>query len=54
MQSSKMLRAAASLLFVTMVATSVSAYTPPRTADILFSVNTDTLPASGATGNWAS
>jgi len=54
MQSKKMILSAASLLFVTMASTSVSAYTPPRTADILFSVNTDTLPASGATGNWAS
>jgi hypothetical protein len=54
MHTKKMILAATSLLFVTMVATSVSAYTPPRTSDILFSVNTDTLPASGATGNWAS
>jgi hypothetical protein len=54
MQSKKMILSAASLLFLTMASTSVSAYTPPRTADILFSVNTDTLPASGATGNWAS
>lgn len=54
MQLRTMMYTATSLLFFSMMTMSVSAYTPPRTSDILFSVNTDTLPASGATGNWSS
>ena len=34
-------------------ATSAFAYTVPNSTDLLFSVNTDSFPASGATGAWA-
>ena len=44
------------ILFVLAVASSASAvfaYTVPNTADLLFSLNTDSFPASGNTGAWA-
>ena len=42
-----------SLALAALAMPSLSAYTVPNTADLLFQVNTDSLPVSGNTGNWA-
>ena len=55
--ASSLLRKACGLLALPLFAAwsvpSASAYTVPNTSDLLFSANTDSLPASGNTGNWA-